>query len=723
MNLSRRNPGNQKIWLAIQCSRHVLRSRLAAAFISLLLLAAGGYGANGEIRTHWVGSWAASQQLVEPANALSPDDLRDATLRQIVHLSIGGSEIRLRLSNRYGATPLHVTAAHLARPAASDSDKIIPGSDKRVLFSGRPEVTIPAHADYVSDPVSFPANALSNLAITLQIEAAPDGQTGHPGSRATSYVARGDLVSAEELPGAKTIDHWYFIAGIDVAAAQTARAVVVLGDSITDGHASTTNGNDRWTDFLAKALQATPATRDIAVLNQGIGGNRLLNDGLGPNALARFDSDVIAQPGVRSLIVLEGINDIGMLGREGEVPAWEHAEMVRRILSAYEQIVARAHTDGIQAIGATLMPFVGSAYYHPGAASEADRQAVNKWIRTPGHFDAVIDFDRLTRDPQHPERLLPAFDSGDHLHPSPTGYAAMGAAVPVSLFSEPGEPRPKIAFTFDDLPAHGPLPPGETRMEAAAKILTALKDAHMPPTYGFVNGLRVEEQPADEAVLRAWRAAGNPLGNHSWSHMNLNEHSLQEFEQDVARNEPILQKLMPEEDWRWFRFPYLAEGATPGARSGFREFLQARGYKIAAVTMSFGDYLWNEPYARCASKGDSPAIAMLEKSYLAAADETIGYDRSMSHTLYGRDIPYVLLMHVGAFDAEMLPRLLELYRARGFEFVTLPEAEGDGFYRTSVDLQLPPGPDSLEGAMSARHLALPAHKNFATELDSVCRER
>jgi lysophospholipase L1-like esterase len=400
------------------------------------LIAAEAYGRNcTAAQARWVGSWAASQQLVEPRNALSPDDLRDATLRQIVHLSLGGSEIRLHLSNRFGTVPLHMTAVHVARSISPGSSKIAPESDRAFTFSGSPEVTIPPHADYISDPILFPVEAFSDIAITLHINPAPDEQTGHPGSRATSYVAHGESVSAPELPAAITVEHWYFIAGIDVAASPKVGAVVVLGDSITDGHGATTNGNDRWTDILAQRLQTSPAARDLSVLNQAIGGNHLLTDGLGANVLARFDHDVIAQPGVRYLIVLEGINDIGALAREGETSQSEHDTLVRRITAAYEQIVARAHTDNIQVIGATIMPFAGSNYYHPGSASEADRQAINQWIRTPGHFDAVIDFDEVSRDPEHRERLLPAFDSGDHLHPSPAGYSAMGKAVPLSLFA------------------------------------------------------------------------------------------------------------------------------------------------------------------------------------------------------------------------------------------------------------------------------------------------
>ena len=282
-----------------------------------------------------------------------------------------------------------------------------------------------------------------------------------------------------------------------------------------------------------------------------------------------------------------------------------------------------------------------------------------------------------------------------------------------------------MAITFDDLPAHSALPPGETRLDVATKIIASLRDAQAPPTYGFVNALRMEEHPADASVLRAWRDAGNPLGNHTWSHMNLNQNTLEAFEADVTRNEPALQESMSsknmKEDWHWFRFPYLAEGDTPAKRAGIRTFFLQHGYKIAGVTMSFGDYLWNEPYARCRAKGDDKAVALLETSYLAAADESITYYRGLSRTLFDRDIPYVLLMHIGAFDAEMLPRLLQLYRSRGFQFVTLAEAESDEFYREDTDLSLPPGADSLEGAMSERHLPLPLHAAPAPQFDNLCR--
>ena len=274
---------------------------------------------------------------------------------------------------------------------------------------------------------------LSNLAISFYLETPPAGQTGHPGAHATTYYAHGNAVSAPVLAGSRQVDHWYQIAGVDVLAPRP-DSIVALGDSITDGHGSTTNGNDRWTDVLAGRLLADRPAHAVGVLNQGIGGNHLLTDGLGPNALARFDRDVLAQTGVRYLIVMEGINDIGGLTFNGKVSAHDHAELVQRILAAYEQIILRAHARGLIAIGATLTPDMGSGYYRPDAAGEADRAAVNQWIRGSGHFDAVIDFDAAVRDPQRPQYLRPVYDSGDHLHPSPAGYKAMADAIPLSLF-------------------------------------------------------------------------------------------------------------------------------------------------------------------------------------------------------------------------------------------------------------------------------------------------
>jgi lysophospholipase L1-like esterase len=402
--------------------------------IIVLCLALGGPVAGSPKPQNWVVTWGTSQQIPEPHNAIPSDDLRDATVRQIFHLSVGGSVLRVHVSNAFGTDALHFTGVHIAHPLTPSSAAIDSATDKAVTFAGSPDVTVPPGAEFISDPIEYSARALSDLAVTFYLETPPAQQTGHPGSRATSYYVHGNALAAADMPNAKSVDHWYQISAIDVLADSKAVSVVVLGDSITDGHGATTNGNDRWTDVLAARLQNSPKTRDIGVSNQGIGGNHLLTDGLGPNALARFDRDVLAQAGVRWLILFEGVNDLGGLARTGEAPEAEHAARVQKVLAAYDQIITRAHAHGLRVFGATITPYVGSDYYHPGPVSEADRQSVNQWIRGKGHFDAVIDFDAVVRDPAHPDRLLPAYDCGDHLHPSPAGYKAMANSIALSLF-------------------------------------------------------------------------------------------------------------------------------------------------------------------------------------------------------------------------------------------------------------------------------------------------
>ena len=397
-----------------------------AAFLS----AAPGVAAAPD---HWVASWGSAQQVPEPNNLLPAADMQDATLRQVVRLSLGGTRLRVRFSNAFGTQALVIDAAHIARSADKGSARIVPGSDRALTFDGRGAITIPPGADYLSDPVSLDAPALSSLTVSIHLPQAPAGETGHPGSRATSYYVHGDHTVDADLPGAGKIDHWYQLTGVEVAAAPAAATVVALGDSITDGHGATTNGDDRWPDVLAGRLQASTRTRRFAVVNMGIGGNHLLTDGLGPNVLARLDRDVFARPGVKTLLVLEAINDLGKLSREDVRTPEQHKMLVADLIAAYAQVIDRAHGQGVKVIGCTVTPYVGSDYYHPDAASEADRQALNAWIRTSGAFDAVVDFDKAIRDPAHPERMVPAYDSGDHLHPSAAGYKVMANMIPLEL--------------------------------------------------------------------------------------------------------------------------------------------------------------------------------------------------------------------------------------------------------------------------------------------------
>jgi len=368
----------------------------------------------------WVGTWASSPQRGDAKNAPPAPGFADTTLRQIVHVSAGGERLRVRFSNAFGTSPLTITSAHVALAAGGSA--IRTESDRALTFGGEPSVTIPPGALMVSDAVDFNLPALSNLAVTIFLRGAPDGITTHPGSRETSYLVAGNAVSAQTLPGASQTDHWYFLNGVDVFIRDSGAAVAILGDSITDGHGSTTNGNDRWPDDLSRRLQANRATAGIGVLNEGIGGNRLLHDGLGPNALARLDRDVLAQTAVRWLIVLEGINDIGT-----------RSATVGQIIEAYQQIILRAHAHHIRVYGATIMPYGISFYF--SRAGEAVRQAVNRWIRTSGQFDSVIDMDAATRDPHNPSQLSPATASHDHLHPGPPGYRMMSDAVSLNLFT------------------------------------------------------------------------------------------------------------------------------------------------------------------------------------------------------------------------------------------------------------------------------------------------
>jgi peptidoglycan-N-acetylglucosamine deacetylase len=280
---------------------------------------------------------------------------------------------------------------------------------------------------------------------------------------------------------------------------------------------------------------------------------------------------------------------------------------------------------------------------------------------------------------------------------------------------------PQLAITFDDLPVHGPLPPGLTRVEIAKQITTALKKAHVPPTYGFVNGVGIAAEPESAPFLKIWRDAGDLLGNHTWSHMNLSQHTVEDYETEIVRNEPLLEETMPGADWRWFRYPYLAEGETPEKRATIRQFLASRGYRIAGVTMSFGDWLYSKPYARCVAKRDKGAIATMEKDYLNAAAENVAFSRHASRTLYDRDIPYVLLMHVGAFEAHTLPKLLALYRAKGFKFVSLEQAESDPYYKAIRDPGEPAGSTGLEEDLSKRPDPIPKRTDYGPYLKDVCR--
>lgn len=379
---------------------------------------------------HWVAVWATAPQPTTEQSRLPAELTNDVTLRQILRLSGGGAHLRLRLSNSYGATPLRLDSVHLAHALSPAGSVIDAASDRVVRFGGRTEVIIPAGATYLSDPVDLPTQALASIAVSLHLVDMPEQQTTHIASHATSYAVAGNHAGDTQIIG-NSFEHWFLLQGIDAQAPASTVAVVAFGDSITDGSWSTTNANQRWPDVLAERLQANPAMQRVTVINEGIGGNRLRRDGVGSNGLARFDRDVLSQPGARTVIVLEGVNDLGSISRDGPVTPEIRAETVRGVIDAYRQIIERAHARGFRVIGATITPFGGTKSYRSDADADADRREVNDWIRQPGHFDAVIDFDKVVRDPAHPERLLPTYDCGDHLHFSPAGYRAMGEAVPL----------------------------------------------------------------------------------------------------------------------------------------------------------------------------------------------------------------------------------------------------------------------------------------------------
>ena len=375
---------------------------------------------------HWVGTWSASPQGVAAAIQINGQ-----TVRQIVHTSLGGERVRVRFSNAYGTSGLVIGSAHVAISTGGAS---ISGTTDRVLtFNGSPTITIPAGALVVSDPVTLNVPALRDLAVSLYLPENVAATTQHPVGLQTTYVsASGDFTGAAIEP-TTTTQSYYFLTGVEVSASNRARAIVTLGDSVTDGFGSTPDTDQRWPNLLAERLQS----QRLAVLNAGVSGNRVLHDFVGTSALARLDRDTLVQTGVKYVIVGEGNNDLlipGLIGNPAEVVT------VAQIIQGHRQMIDRAHALGLRIYGSTLTPVEG--YPFPGFWTpdlEAKRQAVNHWIRTSRAYDAVIDFDKLLRDPSHPSRLLPAYDSGDHLHPNDGGYRAMADAIDLSLFSDDDE--------------------------------------------------------------------------------------------------------------------------------------------------------------------------------------------------------------------------------------------------------------------------------------------
>ena len=376
---------------------------------------------------HWVTTWGTAPQLTEPAN-LPPAPLANSTLRQFVRTSIGGKYLRIRFSNNYGTNSVTINAAGIAlatNTASAGNGDLNIATDKRLTFRGAPGVVIPPGEAVFSDPIDFDLPALTNVAVSIYFgNVSMTTINGHPGSRTTSFIKPGNVISAASLPSSGTTKHWYILTGIEVLADSSSKTIAVLGDSITDGRGSTDDGNNRWPDILAQRLGTNVPTSGIGMGNMGIGGNAIFG-GLGPAAVNRFDRDILNQNGVRYMIVFEGVNDIG------------GGTMAASLIPAYQTFANKAHARGLLAYGATITPFGGNAYYT--TAHEAARQAVNAWFRTNTVYDGVIDFDAVVRDPADPTKFkaeyYPGANAGDWLHMNPLGYQAMAGAIDLNLFT------------------------------------------------------------------------------------------------------------------------------------------------------------------------------------------------------------------------------------------------------------------------------------------------
>ncbi|VDB86880.1 unnamed protein product [Peniophora sp. CBMAI 1063] len=390
---------------------------------------------------HWVDTWTATPQLTEasglppPPFNTSANIFENATLRQTLHLSLGGPFIRLRFTNVFGTTNLPVSAVTVALPANGSSgvSGIQPETLQNVTFSGATSFSIPNGALLVSDPINMPLEPRSVISVSMFLESGQQGLdiTSHPLSMTTSFFVNGNAVEDTDFEGAESAEHWYFVSAVEAWAPRESVTFAVLGDSITDGRGSDVDGNDRWPDQLFIRMQNNTNTSHIALIDQGLDGNRILADGLGPNALGRLDRDILSHSAVKFAMIFEGVNDIGTSNTDSA----SQAALIDELLVAYQQIISRVHALGIPMFAATITPFGNFAQY-TDPAREATRQVINKWIRTSGKFDAVIDFDAVARDPNNATVLAPEFDSGDGLHLNSVGYHALANAIPLEIFDQ-----------------------------------------------------------------------------------------------------------------------------------------------------------------------------------------------------------------------------------------------------------------------------------------------
>ena len=398
--------------------RILKRSRIAVFVLFMLGIFCTSCATLTPANKCWITTWVSAQQLAEPHNTPPSPYLANNTLRQVVYATLGGSRIRVQFSNKYSTDSVTINSAHIA--VSTGGSSINTETDTALTFGGSSFVTIPAGDEIYSDAIDFKVAPLSSLAVSIYFgEASSTNVTGHPGSRTTSYIKTGNAVSTNFTPDG-TKANWWILSGIDLWLDDSYACIVTLGDSITDGRGSTTDKNNRWPDNLARRLQANPDTAKIGVLNQGVGGNTVVSGGLGVTALKRFDRDVLEPKGVRWLIILEGVNDIGYSRNPG---------IAEQVIAAYEEFIEKAHAKNIKVYGVPILPFMGSQY-----SNETARQTINEWIRTSGKFDAVIDLDAAVRDPDNPSRLLREYDSGDHLHLSVAGLQKMADAIDLDLF-------------------------------------------------------------------------------------------------------------------------------------------------------------------------------------------------------------------------------------------------------------------------------------------------
>ena len=397
-----------------------------AFFGAACVAAAGAMAVDGGGHRTWVDAWAAAPDTIGPV-------LNAQTVRQVVRTSMGGSEVRVRLSNLFGSAAITLGPVHVALSAgAADT---VPGSDHVLLFDGKPTVTIAKGESVLSDPLRMDVKALQQLAVSIYVPADEHYHpaTVHNAGLATAYITEnGDATAAVRFPREETSGSRFFLTDVEVAGSAPRYTLVAFGDSITDGVGSKADANERWPDYLAARLQASAKLSSIGVADAGIGGNRLLHDNYGPSALARFDRDALDKPGVRWVVLLEGINDIG-----GSGYAWEAKDKIssQQLIDGMKMLIARAHARRVKIYGATLRPYGGNGWPYHSAAGEKTREQVNAWIRGSGAFDGVVDFDKAIRDPAAPKKMLAAYDSGDHLHPNSAGYRVMADAVDLGMFA------------------------------------------------------------------------------------------------------------------------------------------------------------------------------------------------------------------------------------------------------------------------------------------------